>query len=288
MDLLKKTSLTTKNNGFQEDLVKIIIKEILLAIRKLHSQGKIIKSLKTSSIFVSLNGDVKLLQFSFGKAFKEAMDKNKTFLAGTPVYLAPEVIENLEYSEKSDVWALGIIAIELFQGTNPFAEPQSPVTLFEIVHKNPPKLTKPSSNEFREFVDLCLKKDKDKRGSVDSLLNSKFMVSTREKHFLSNFVYTLQEKNRSYNLNPSFQKEFDFVKLKGSGVNSKINFSKMFFNVERKEENEEREKEEDGMFEARDPLQMRIQRKINLLASLRPGLIDALFREILNEYEKVE
>lgn len=41
-------------------------------------------------------------------------------MVGTPFYLAPELWENLEYSEKSDMWSLGVILYELCTFEKPF------------------------------------------------------------------------------------------------------------------------------------------------------------------------
>jgi len=41
-------------------------------------------------------------------------------LIGTPLYLAPEIVKKFTYSEKSDIYALGIIFYELFEQKLPF------------------------------------------------------------------------------------------------------------------------------------------------------------------------
>ena len=39
---------------------------------------------------------------------------------GTPIYMAPELIQHKKYTEKIDVWSLGIITYQLLSGTTPF------------------------------------------------------------------------------------------------------------------------------------------------------------------------
>lgn len=281
VDLLKRSRLATKEVGLKEDIVKIVVREVLTVIGKLHSNGVVIKSLKPSNLFITLNGDVKLLHFSYGQTYNESVDKNTTYLSGTPVYLAPEVIESLDYSAKSDVWSVGIIAMELFQGANPFTEPTSPVTLFDIVHKPPPKLTKPSTPEFKSFIESCLRKTPNKRLSVSELLESSFLKSCPEKQQLSNFVYSLTENGTIANSGLLSKPNFSNGRFHASGINSKVDLaSNMLLSVNGATRDAVLEDQE------LDAGQRRLFRKVSLLNGFRPGLAEQIFREVLAEYAK--
>lgn len=71
---------------------------------------------------VSGDGSVAICDFGVSAHFKrKELHKCKT-IVGTPCWMAPEVIENLEYDEMADVWSLGIMAIELCQGKAPYEE----------------------------------------------------------------------------------------------------------------------------------------------------------------------
>lgn len=281
VDLLKRARTATKEVGLREDIVKIIVREVLTVIGKLHSNGVVVKSLKPSNLFITLNGDVKLLHFSYGKTYNESVDKNTTYLSGSPVYLAPEVIESLDHSPKSDVWSVGIIAMELFQGANPFTEPTSPVTLFDIVHKPPPKLSKPASPELRAFIDSCLRKAPSKRLSVSELLDSPFLRSCPEKQQLSNFVYSLTESGASINSALLSKPNFSNGRFHGSGLNSKVDLaSNMLLSVPGATPDAILEEQE------LDAGQRRLFRKVSLLNGFRPGLAEQIFREVLAEYTR--
>lgn len=45
-----------------------------------------------------------------------------TNFAGTPHYMAPEVLLSSNYSAKCDVWSIGVILFEMVTGSNPFGK----------------------------------------------------------------------------------------------------------------------------------------------------------------------
>lgn len=280
LDILKNAKSVSKEAGLTEDLVKIILREVLLAVKRLHEKKLIVKWLKPSNIFITLEGEVQLQHFSYGSTYSESIYKNTTYLSGTPVYLAPEVIENLDYSNKSDVWALGIIAMELFQGANPFAEPTSPVTLFDIVHKPPPKLAKPCTPEFRFFVESSLKKSPAKRMSVDELLDTPFIRSCPERQTLSNFVYSLSEMGRCPSTSLDSKSATPLPKQKGSDLNSKICLSK---SLQLPALCQSDDIELDKVLESG---QRKLIRKITLLNKINAELVERLFQDVLSEYTR--
>lgn len=118
-------------------------------------------------------------------------DKLKTVI-GTPFFVAPEIILNEGFYDcKVDIWSLGITgnlknlkcissnefyfffqAIELAEMLPPYANDPPMKVLFNIPTKPPPTLTCPEqwSQDFNEFISLCLKKDPIQRWSADQLI----------------------------------------------------------------------------------------------------------------------
>ena len=78
--------------------------------------------LRAANILTTKNGNVKLTDFGVSlnlRAVEREIDKD---VAGTPNWMAPEVIELKGASPKSDIWSLGCTVIELLTGTPPYAD----------------------------------------------------------------------------------------------------------------------------------------------------------------------
>ena len=68
---------------------------------------------------MNTNFEIKIADFGFSKKLKSRGDKNKT-VCGTPLYMAPQVVQKDHYSYKADIWSIGVILFELLCGQTPF------------------------------------------------------------------------------------------------------------------------------------------------------------------------
>lgn len=85
---------------------------------------------------------------------------------------APELIRGQEYDTKVDIWSLGIMIMEMAEGEPPYMEFPPLRALFLITTKGIPDLKEPSkwSQNFQNFVALCLEKDPSQRPDALELL----------------------------------------------------------------------------------------------------------------------
>lgn len=117
-----------------EDQLELLM-QVLQALAYLHRRGVIHRDLKPENIVVR-HGHVKLLDFGLAIAFDETM-KEDDHVVGTLPYLAPELLSGEAASKASDLYAVGVIAYELFAGRHPFPMSNLNQLLLDIAQTEP-------------------------------------------------------------------------------------------------------------------------------------------------------
>uniref|UniRef100_A0A8C1PJV0 non-specific serine/threonine protein kinase n=1 Tax=Cyprinus carpio TaxID=7962 RepID=A0A8C1PJV0_CYPCA len=120
------------------------------------------------------------LDFGVSAQLDRTVSRRNTFI-GTPYWMAPEVIacdENPDatYDYKSDLWSLGITAIEMAEGAPPLCDMHPMRALFLIPRNPAPRLkSKKWSKKFQSFIESCLVKNHNQRPSTEQLLKHPFI-----------------------------------------------------------------------------------------------------------------
>ena len=73
----------------------------------LQKKNIIHRDLKPQNILIHEDGILKIIDFGFAKYSMQ--EDLSTTMCGSPLYMAPEILYNKEYSKKADLWSLGII-----------------------------------------------------------------------------------------------------------------------------------------------------------------------------------
>ncbi|EDW88747.1 cGMP-dependent protein kinase, isozyme 1 isoform X1 [Drosophila yakuba] len=111
-------TVMSKRQYFDEKTAKFIAGCVVEAFDYLHSHHFIYRDLKPENLMLGTDGYCKLVDFGFAK-FVRHNEKTNTF-AGTPEYVAPEIILDRGHDRAVDYWALGILVYELLVGKTPF------------------------------------------------------------------------------------------------------------------------------------------------------------------------
>ncbi|CAG0916589.1 unnamed protein product [Notodromas monacha] len=187
-----------------EDILGKITAAVLKGLRYLREKHQIIhRDVKPSNILVNSRGEIKICDFGVSGQLIDSMANS---FVGTRSYMSPERLQGTHYSVQSDIWSLGLSLVEMALGMYPIPPPDSgslkaifgtkytdppprsggtapssvpdpkPLAIFElldyIVNEPPPSLPPGLfSDEFKEVVDICLKKNPTERPDTKSLMN---------------------------------------------------------------------------------------------------------------------
>uniref|UniRef100_A0AAZ3RIY9 Protein kinase C n=1 Tax=Oncorhynchus tshawytscha TaxID=74940 RepID=A0AAZ3RIY9_ONCTS len=120
-----------RSRKFDETRSRFYAAEVTSALMFLHQHGVIYRDLKLDNILLDAQGHCKLADFGMCKEGILNGVTTTTF-CGTPDYIAPEILQELEYGPSVDWWALGVLMYEMMAGQPPF-EADNEDDLFESI-----------------------------------------------------------------------------------------------------------------------------------------------------------
>ncbi|CAD8169382.1 unnamed protein product [Paramecium octaurelia] len=146
-----------KRKCLKEPTIWEMSRELTQAIQHLHESNIIHRDIKTLNVFLTKDKHVKLGDLGVSKIFNSetALDGTRV---GTPLYLAPELVQHQPYDYKVDIWALGCIVFQLATLEPPF-QGENLITLgYSIVNHSPKPLPSQYSIQLSQFISKLLEK----------------------------------------------------------------------------------------------------------------------------------
>ncbi|KAJ1508296.1 hypothetical protein HMI54_003327, partial [Coelomomyces lativittatus] len=178
--------------GLPELIISTVLKYVLHGLLYLHSQGIIHNDIRAENVHLDCTGDVRLVglhQLTFtSQARKSAFD-----FSGLPEWISPELLQNpVSHDPRSDIYSLGIMAMELAYGKTPFSDwPALKILVGKLKYGTPlnrencvANHNKPFSNEFFHFIFSCVQKHPFERPTAKELLDHSFLKRARDHKYL--------------------------------------------------------------------------------------------------------
>jgi serine/threonine protein kinase len=153
--------------------VKAIARQLVSALHYLHTNRVIHRDMKPQNVLIGANKVVKLCDFGFARSIR-SQSMVMTSIKGTPLYMAPELVQEQPYNHTVDLWSLGVILYELFVGKPPFFT-NSIYTLIQKIVRDPLTWPEDMSAEFKSFLRGLLNKRPSERLSWPALLEHPFV-----------------------------------------------------------------------------------------------------------------
>ena len=95
------------------------MKQICNGFKDLHEKNIIHRDIKPANFLIH-KGVVKIADFGFARVVESVDETAKHTVLGSPLYMAPQLLDKKEFNSKCDIWSLGVTIYELLFGRTPF------------------------------------------------------------------------------------------------------------------------------------------------------------------------
>ncbi|XP_010525515.1 PREDICTED: mitogen-activated protein kinase kinase kinase 1-like [Tarenaya hassleriana] len=161
---------------------------ILEGLVSLHGNGFVHCDLKPGNILVFPSGDgdssasyeVKIADFGISREVGDEDDwwKEGSPFWGDPVYMSPESVNEGKIGKALDIWSMGCVVFEMLTGELPWPfDENEEEKIKEALRKgDAPEIPENLPRDAREFLETCLARNPEERGTVSDLLKHKFIT----------------------------------------------------------------------------------------------------------------
>jgi serine/threonine protein kinase/tetratricopeptide (TPR) repeat protein len=135
-----------------------------------HARNIVHRDIKPSNIIITKENVAKIVDFGLARVVASASATQSISLTGTLPYMAPEQILGEPIDQRSDVWALGVILVQMMTGSHPFVRPNTAAMTFAILNQPPAALDAMPAAVCPVVYRALSKKPANRHANADELL----------------------------------------------------------------------------------------------------------------------
>ncbi|VDM27569.1 unnamed protein product [Toxocara canis] len=188
---------------YSEAVASHYMKQLMLALQYMHSQGIVHRDIRPHNVVLASKDNSAPLKLSgFGVALK--LDSPDSIVlggrVGTPQFMAPEVVSNVEYGTKADMWSAGVLLYILLCGRLPFVGSRRKIyeSITEGRYSHHGGTWQSISNSAKDLLIRLLTVDPHKRISAEEALNHEW-IRERDRAAPKKHLQSTVEQIRRYN-----------------------------------------------------------------------------------------
>lgn len=169
-------SEAVKVHQFTERHIAYVAREILKALKYLHSMGYIHRDLKSGNVMMSIEGQIKLIDFGL---CCDTAEGDRLQMLGSPYWIPPEMIKKKRHGCPADIWSFAVCVLEMYLKEPPHCDSRLYAMFTAASAGLQSAIPARASENARDFLSKCLEINPKKRWTAEQLLTHPFVTAPK-------------------------------------------------------------------------------------------------------------